>query len=374
MTRLEYALASGLLRLFGWLFSFLPIVADRVVLASPRTPRLEGNLAFIHRAIRERHPRLQPVVLLETYDHGLLAKVAYLMRTIRGMYYLRTSSLVVVDNAYLPVHVARHRPETTVVQVWHAVSAVKRFGVDTARPPLEPERTFLHRYYDYVITSSEGVRDTYSAALRTPVERVLALGIPRTDFFFDPKAIEAARRRLLEVHPSLVGRKVILHAPTLRGRGSQKASAAALDAVRLRAGLPAEYALVLKVHPNVDVASVPSAGYDVVFDPRDEINELLASTDFLITDYSSAIFEFALLRRPIVLLTGDLAEYARDPGVYLDFSSAMIGTQVTDTDGVVDAILQDRFDLSTYDAFIARHVGACDGRASARFVERFAPA
>ena len=47
-------------------------------------------------------------------------------------------AVVIVDNAYLPIHVAGHRPGTTVVQVWHAVGALKRFGVDTALPLAEP--------------------------------------------------------------------------------------------------------------------------------------------------------------------------------------------------------------------------------------------
>jgi CDP-ribitol ribitolphosphotransferase len=342
-----------------------------VVLASPRTSRLEGNLRHVHASLRARHPALRPVVLLETYGYGLWAKVAYFARAARGMYYLRTSPLFVVDNAYLPVHVAPHRRGTTVVQVWHAASAVKRFGVDTVVPPAEPERTFLHRYYDVVVVSAERVRETYAAALRTPVEHVLALGTPRTDFFFDQRAMVDARRRLLEAHPALAGRRVILHAPTLRGRGREKASAAALDPAALRARLPPEYALVLKVHPNVDPATLPTGGYDVLIDATDEINDVLALTDILVTDYSSAIFEFALLRRPMVILVGDLADYARDPGVCLDVATELVGTQVVDTDGVASAILEDRFDLSGYDAFIARHVGACDGHASERFVARF---
>ncbi len=201
MSRLEYALASRVLRLFGWFFARLPMVPHRVVLASPRISRLEGNLAFIHAELRARDPALRPVVLLDMYGYGLRAKASYLMRTIRGMYYLRTSPLVVVDNAYLPVHVAPHDRATRVVQVWHAVSAVKRFGLDTMEPPAEPERTFLHRYYDDVVVSADGVRATYAAALRTPLDRVLALGTPRTDFFFDQAAMEAARRGLLTAHP-----------------------------------------------------------------------------------------------------------------------------------------------------------------------------
>jgi hypothetical protein len=52
----------------------------------------------------------------------------------------------------------------------------------------------------------------------------------------------------------------------------------------------------------------------------------------------------------------------------------MIGTQVTDTDAAIRALLDDGFDLAPYDAFIARHLAASDGHASARFVEHFLPA
>jgi hypothetical protein len=50
----------------------------------------------------------------------------------------------------------------------------------------------------------------------------------------------------------------------------------------------------------------------------------------------------------------------------------MIGTQVVDTDAAAAAILEGRFDLSGYDTFIERHLGACDGHASKRFVDWFA--
>ncbi|MDQ3937220.1 MAG: CDP-glycerol glycerophosphotransferase family protein, partial [Chloroflexota bacterium] len=59
------------------------------------------------------------------------------------------------------------------------------------------------------------------------------------------------------------------------------------------------------------------------------------------------------------------------PGLYLDFRAEMIGTQVADTDGVTEAILGDDFDMSGYEAFIERHMGACDGLASERLVRRF---
>jgi CDP-ribitol ribitolphosphotransferase len=371
LSRLEYLLASTFLRVLGALLRPFRVARNRVVLASARMSHLEGNLEYIHQALVTRHPDLKPVLLLEPYSYGLYAKLAYLFRLVRAMYYLRTARLFVVDNAYLPVHVAPHRAGTTVVQVWHAVGALKRFGLDTTTPVVEPEQTFLHRYYDNVVVSSEATRAPVAAALRTPVEQVLALGTPRTDFFFDPVAMEAARQHVLGAHPVLEGRRVVLYAPTFRGRGRGKRAAPGLDAIRLREGLPLEYALVLKTHPNLDPEATPRTGYDAIVEPAFELNELLTATDILITDYSSSIFEYALLRRPLILLTADLAEYEHDPGLYLDFRTGMIGTQVTDTEGVVDAILNERFDTSDYDAFIERHLGACDGQASHRFVEHF---
>jgi len=373
VTRLEYLVSAAVLGVLGRLFALLPM-RDRVVLATARTSRLDGNLLHIHQAIRAMRPRLDVALVLEPYSYGLRGKLAYAARLVRGMYLVQTSRLVVVDNAYLPVHVAPHRAATQVVQVWHAEGALKRFGMDAAHPPAEPERTFLHRRYDWVVTSGEASREAWSRALRTPLEHVLALGTPRTDLFFDAAAMAATRDRIVVEHPALQGRRVILFAPTFRGRGKGKRPGSAIDVERLRSALPATDVLALKTHPNLDTSLVDTRGFDVVIDHRVDLNELLTATDVLITDYSSSIFDVALLRRRLVLLVADLAEYERDPGLYLDYRTEMIGTQVVDTDGVIETILGDRFDLAPYEAFIQRHLGASDGRASARFVEHFVPA
>jgi CDP-glycerol glycerophosphotransferase (TagB/SpsB family) len=374
VSRLEYLFSAAVLRFLGLLFSLLPVRADRVALATARTTRLDGNLLHIHRALRRLRPNIDVALVLEPYSYGLRGKLAYALRLVRGMYLLRTSRLVVVDNAYLPIHVAPHRAATQVVQVWHAEGALKRFGLDAVRPLDEPERTFLHRHYDWVVTSGEASREAWSRALRTPLAGVLALGSPRTDYFFDTLAMAEARAGILAAYPTLAGRRVLLYAPTFRGRGRGKHPSAGLDVARLRAALPPSAALVLKTHPNLDRRLVSTGGFDVIVDQQLDLNDLLTATDVLITDYSSSIFDAALLRLRLLLLVEDLEAYERDPGLYLDYRTEMIGTQVADTDAAIQALLEDRFDLAPYEAFIARHLGSSDGHASARFVEHFLPA
>ena len=342
-----------------------------MVLATARTPNLDGNLLALHGAIRRQRPDLPVTLLLEPYSYGFVGKLRYLTRLLRGMIVLRTSRWFIVDNAFLPIHVMPHRHGTTVIQVWHAVGALKRFGWDSLQPLGEPEQRFLHRHYDWVVCSGEPSREPYAAAFRVPVARVLPLGSPRVDAFADPAALAAARERVLRRYPALAGRRVVLYAPTFRGRGIAKRGAPGLDAVALRAALPREDVLVLKTHPNLDPSRTPTAGYDVVADPIDELNDLLAAADVLITDYSSSIFEWALLGRPLVLLVPDLEEYEQDPGLYLDYRTELIGDQVQDTDGVIEAIRAGNVDHAAFEAFASRHLGAHDGRASERFVERF---
>jgi CDP-ribitol ribitolphosphotransferase len=372
VTRLEHALSSAVLRVLGFFLGLLPL-QRRVVLATARVAHLEGNLAFIAAEIRRTRPRAKVVTFLEPYSYGLTGKIVYFLRLIRGMYLLRTSSLFVVDNACLPVHVAPHRRGTTVVQVWHGVGALKRFGADTAGGLTEPERSFLHHHYDYVVCAGEASREPYARALRTPLERVLPLGAPRTDFFFDAAAMAAARERVLAAYPRLREGRVVLYAPTFRGRGREKRAAPGFDPAAVRAALPAGHILAIKTHPNLDPAHVAADGFDVVIDRRHEINEVLAAADVLVTDYSSSIYEWALLRRPLVVLTEDLATYERDPGLYLDARTELIGEHVDDPADLPRAIAEARVDEPAWTAFIERRIEACDGGASRRFVERFLP-
>ena len=328
MSAFEYRLASLVLRLLGWVFDRLPARPDRVVLATARLGVLEGNLLALHDAIRRLRPATDVVLLLEPYGYGLGAKLRYLARTIRGTYHVRTAGLVVVDNAYLPVHVAPHRRRTTVVQVWHAAGALKRFGVDTVVPPAEPERTFLHRHYDYVVASGEASREPWARALRTPVERVLALGTPRTDVLFDATAMAAARARRpgRAPRPGGAARGALgAHVPRSRARphrgaGPRRRAAAGPAAAPTSSSSRSRRTRTWTRPSSPPPASTWSAR------PDENLNDWLAAADVLLTDYSSSIFEWALLRRPLVLLVDDLEAYERDPGLYLDYGTEMIGT------------------------------------------------
>ena len=374
MSRLEHALASVALRILGLVFDRLPI-RRRVVLATARVARLEGNLAYLDAEIRRTRPGVELVTLLEPYSYGLLGKLAYLARLVRGTYLLRTSSLFVVDNAYLPVHVAPHRARTTVVQVWHAVGALKRFGADTTTGLAEPERSFLHRHYDYVVCAGEESRRPYAAALRTPVERVLPLGVARTDMFFDPGALAAARERVLAAYPALRGGRVVLYAPTFRGRGRAKRAAPGFDPVRGPGG-PAAGS---RARP--EVASQPGPGA-LCRDSRLRRRHRPGARDQrgLRGDgrpgHRLLVVDLRVGTAPAAARAAHRRTWRRTsaiPGCTSTPGRSSSASTWTELDDLPRAIAEARVDAAAWQAFVERRIGACDG-ARERALRRAVPA
>ena len=100
------------------------------------------------------------------------------------------------------------------------------------------------------------------------------------------------------------------------------------------------------------------------------MNELMLVADVLVTDYSSAIFEFALLGRPIAFLAPDADAYERERGFYLDFRRDMPGPIFATTAELAAAIRAGDLRPRARAARSRRaSFDVADGRASERFVD-----
>jgi CDP-ribitol ribitolphosphotransferase len=282
---------------------------------------------------------------------------------------------VILDNAYLPVHLFKHKEATTVIQTWHASGAFKKFGRSTIGLPdgiKSPETHFLHKYYDYAICTAQRVVPCYSEAFGLPPSRVLPLGAPRTDFFFNERAMEKQRQKVFKDFPHIQGKRVLLYAPTFRGRGRERHSRFPLEPVPLLAGLGEDTVLMIKPHPHTPMTGVDTTLPQLVLVPDDyPLHALLTAVDVLITDYSSVIFEFALLGKPMVFFAHDFKEYQANSAFYWDYRAFVPGPIAT-TQGELVRILQEE-GWKDYDttAFAHNYFDQLDGQATRRFVQHF---
>ena len=150
------------------------------------------------------------------------------------------------------------RPQTKVIQTWHACGAFKKFGYSVTDKKFgadrkDLERFPLHRNFSIVTVSSPEVVWAYAEAFHMERERekILPVGISRTDLFYRQEFLDGARRKLYEQVPEAKGKKVLLYAPTFRGRVADAVSPQVLDFSALRQALAPEYVLLCKHHPFV---------------------------------------------------------------------------------------------------------------------------
>ncbi|MGW5093935.1 bifunctional glycosyltransferase/CDP-glycerol:glycerophosphate glycerophosphotransferase [Streptomyces nodosus] len=291
-----------------------------------------------------------------------------------------------IDNQGFPLRLAK-RPETTYIQTWHG-SALKKMGFDEPGHRVmseQEQRTYqqaLDRFDHFVVRSEHDVR-TLARAYRIPERKLLRTGYPRNDPLVraarDPRAAEPEARRLAERLGIRPDRPVVLYAPTFRARagGAVKTFAFPFDVERFADRFGDRYTLLVRSHYLNRVALPPSVTdrvTDVTGEP--DITPLLLLSDALITDYSSVMFDYALLRRPMVFHAYDWEEYSRDlRGTYFDLPEEAPGP-VAYTEDELFAALADLPGLAArYEArlkeFVDRYAEYDRGDATTRIVDRF---
>jgi len=277
------------------------------------------------------------------------------------------------------MYVVRPRPGTVRVQVWHAAGAFKKFGysvLDLAFGADEAliRRVAIHSNYSVALVSSMSVAPFYAEAFRQPLAVFASrYGLPRTDLFADPARRDRALARIRARYGLPDGRRVILYAPTFRGDTVGKARYDDLLELPVMAEvLGDDHVVLLRLHPFVRRAlTIPPELASFAVDASDDpdINELMLVADVLVTDYSSAIYEFALLGRPIAFLAPDDDAYRRERGFYLEFPDDVPGPVFATTRELALAIRANAFDLAPVRAFAAASFDVVDGHATARLVD-----
>lgn len=357
------------IRLFNRMKDSMPLEPRRISFISVRRNELSGNFAFVYEKIKDDKD-LDIQMYLSTKDlyHMTNAEMK------RFALLCATSKVIVLDEYTPYVHYLTTREETKIVQLWHACGAFKTFGFTRlGKPKGSPQKTAMHRSYDYVTVSTKNVRICHSEGFGIPTANVVPTGIPRSDVFFDEKYKEQTRARLYEQYPMLQGKKVILFAPTFRGNVKEDAY---YPMERFQVGefmdaVGEEYFLLIKHHPFVQTSHpVPEEYQDRVLDlsAETELNDLLFITDLIITDYSSLVFEASLLDIPMLFYTFDLKKYISERDFYFDFQSFVPGHFFYTQKKLEQAIVEQDFAQEKVEAFKKRFFDDFDGRSTERVV------
>ncbi len=346
----------------------------RILFTSDSRAELGGNLKLVHDRILERG--LDREYEIETLLRPSIVVRRSIRDRLRLPWVLARADTIVIDD-FQPIIYALEASDSRIVQLWHAVGAFKTVGYSRVGKVGGPNPYgHAHKNYSLVTVSAPADVPVYAEAFGIPEERIVATGIPRTDRFFDPAFGEQARALALTEFPEARGRMTILFAPTFRGNGARTATydLGRLDMAALHAlCVERDAVCIVRMHPFVrEPLGIPEPYRDRILDGQRspiDVNDLLFAVDLLVTDYSSIIYEFSTLGRPMLFYAWDLDEYAAGRDTYEPYETFVPGRIVRTFPALLEAIRREDYEIEKVAPFAERHFEHRDGRSTDRVVD-----
>ncbi|QMU73572.1 bifunctional glycosyltransferase family 2 protein/CDP-glycerol:glycerophosphate glycerophosphotransferase [Streptacidiphilus sp. P02-A3a] len=338
------------------------------------------NPAAIYEKARELAPAVRGVWVVETRAQAaaLPPGVPYVLANTPGYYKAMATAKYLVNNVNFP-HTMTKRPGSVHLQTQHG-TPLKLLGLDLRDRPeaggdMDFERMLEHvARWDYLVSPNPHSSTAFGSAYPGRY-RVLETGYPRNDrLSHGTSAQTAAIRERLGIP---AGSTAVLYAPTHREQ--HPGYVPALDLAALAAALGPDFTLLVRTHYfYADAERDLGAGTVLDVSGHPSVEDLYLAADILVTDYSSVMFDYAVLDRPIVVFAPDWAEYQRIRGVYFDLRAEPPGlfttTQAELEQALTDGSAAGPEAAKARAAFRARFCPWDDGGAAERVVrEVFTP-
>ena len=284
------------------------------------------------------------------------------------------SQMVILDDHAPIFDWLKLNKRTTLVQLWHAGAGFKSSGYSRWGHFGCPAPQSCHRQDQYGIAGSRQIAPFFSEVWGILDEQVLPTGMPRMDEYLDEGHRSEVTRQLYERYPVCQGKKVMLFAPTYRGKNRKNAyyPYSQLDFQRLYTLCGDKWVVLFKMHPWVqDGVPIPEEYQDKFLDVGDypNINDLFYLTDLLVTDYSSNIFEYSLMRKPMMFYAFDKVQYSFSRGFHRDYEEAAPGKICYTFGELMDAFEKEDFEYEKVEEYVKKHFDYTDTHASDRVID-----
>lgn len=352
----------------------LPRKGNRILLMSENR-RMGGNLQALDDRIRQRGLDKKFKVSYHFAEVQGNKGFRLLLVWLKLVFICAGQDFICIDD-YEPFfeHVRLSR-KTKLIQLWHAGVGFKsvgysRFGMKGSCHPYASS----HRRYDYAVVGGEALREVYSEVFGISKEKCLPFGLLRTDGYTDPERIKAFSESFYREYPQLAGKKIILFAPTFRGDGMRTAyyPFEFIDQKRIYDMCGEDKAFLVKMHPFVsEKVRIEKEYADRIFDFShfNDINSLFYVTDVLVTDYSSNIYEFAMLEKPVLSFAFDKDAYEMQRSLHRTLEENSPGKVCYSFEELVDALVNEDYEAPKLYKFIEENINKSERYASDRVID-----
>lgn len=338
-----------------------PVRKGRILFADAHSSGLTANMKPVYQKLLDSGYDIE-LYCMDMQAMSVCETLAFMRQFMKAY---AQAEYVFITSYFLPVSSCRKREGTTVVQLWHSGGLMKKMGYDTEEDIPKYYKGNPTANYDLVTVSAPCCELVWEKALHLPNGSASALGLPRTDIYFNEDWNAENIRRFYDQHPEARDKKICLYAPSFEGNAAhpynRNIESGILETMKK---LEDEWFFIIKVHPHMK-RDYP----DNISDFATE--ELFAVTDLLITDYSSVVYDYLLYRKPFLLYAPDLEDYKHDRGLYLEYES-LPSPVIRSAEALENALRQETWQpyISGLDKCCDEYMGACDGHATERIIEK----
>lgn len=325
----------------------------RVIIISRQANKPTRDIRLLADELNRRD--IKHKVLTKKLDKSIKGLLAYGFHLVKQIYYICESDVVIVDGYCIPVSMLPKKKKQTVIQMWHALGAVKKFGWQSIdKKDGHSSRTAhimrMHRNYDYFMAPGSITAGFFAEAFNTTVDKAIIMGLPRIDYLTSNN--NELRESIKADYPCIFDKTNILYVPTFR-RNQQLELAELVEHFDFN-----EFNLIVKTHP-LDTGDYSwAAEKGVVMDTKYTSEEWLKISDKIITDYSAMIFEAAIIHKPIYVYQPDKAGYSDNVGLNMELSEEAIGEYTAFTAKDLVSKLLVPYDMGTVDTFCDKYIEA----------------
>ncbi len=349
-------------KIYGVLFRLFrrtPIDDNRISFVIDSRQSFKGNLDYIKKEFEKRG----------NFEFHFFYKDKLSFDSFKR---LSSSKYIFLNDNFFPIAFMKFRDENIIVQLWHAPGASKKFGgsIDIESREILSK---ISDNTDYLITTSDKIKDQYAEAFQISKSKIKALGLPRMDYYFENHDLDKLKADFFRKYNISQDKKIVLYAPTFRDEEKYNNVFDYFDLEKFNKVLGDEYVLALRLHPKIKnfySNEIATQGKYINVSDWESEQELMLISDMLITDYSSIMIEYGILNKPIVFFTYDLDSYlSNERGFYYDFKKTVPGPIVYSSDELINTIKTNEFDMSKISEFVMTQFDEIDGESSKRVVD-----
>lgn len=212
----------------------------------------------------------------------------------------------------------------------------------------------------------------YKTAFKMNEKQYLRCGMPRNDILIkNEKDINEIKKKL----NLPLDKKIILYAPTWRENGGKKdykTFDCQINIEKWKKLFGEEFVFLFRSHSIVKIINnLDFDDFCINVSSFQDTSEILLITDILVTDYSSILFDFSLLGRPIFNYGYDYDEYSKKHGFYVDYASEMPNGIIKSEEDLLNAIKNINYDEQKEKTLILKdkYIQYCSGDATQQCVE-----